>query len=454
MARKRNRPQTPESGTKTSRGKTAAKIGLGAFLVGAVTWLTGGFTRENGLEWLKSIAIALALATLIRWPITEPFKIPSGSMRPTFMEGDRIFVNKWVYGVRFPLNRFQIWWTKFRIHYADRRIWHGAEPQRWDIVVFKAIEEDAVHDTLVKRVVGLPGERIHIDRDGRLLVNGEAVEVPDCVGDEHGTPGRYTRPMHSGGYGVLEDDEHSLVPEGHYFLLGDNSNSSRDARWWGWMPNEHILGRVSCIAWPLDRRRDLTGFTNTYWWRSLTAVLGLLLLWRLFLGRSCRIRHAAEKGELSRGDHVFINRVAFGMPVPFTGSRLSKGREPRRGELVLYEVPETGEDKGGMFIGRVAGLPGEQVSVASGKLEIDRDPVSEPASLAERAFAEDKGNGPFGVSKRKEHSNVPDGHYFLLADEDNQEDSPDSRSLGWIPRQSLVGVVSNIWWPPTRWRRV
>ena len=126
MARKRKKAETPDSGAKTSRGKTAAKIGVGAFLVGAVTWLTGGFTRENGLEWLKSIGIALALATLIRWPITEPFKIPSGSMRPTFMEGDRIFVNKWVYGVRFPLNRFQFPWTKVRIHYADRRIWYGA----------------------------------------------------------------------------------------------------------------------------------------------------------------------------------------------------------------------------------------------------------------------------------------------------------------------------------------
>ena len=107
-------------------------------------------------EWVKSILIAIVLALFIRWPVIEPFKIPSGSMEPTFYDGDRIFVNKFVYGIRFPFNGFRIPYTTKTTWYADDRIFRGADPQRWDVVVFKSVEHDVQHDILVKRIVGLP----------------------------------------------------------------------------------------------------------------------------------------------------------------------------------------------------------------------------------------------------------------------------------------------------------
>ncbi|MBN2310271.1 MAG: signal peptidase I [Candidatus Hydrogenedentes bacterium] len=430
MPGKRNQSTKPEGAQQRStRGANVAKAGAGALILGLLTWLTGGFTRENGIEWLKSIAVALGIALVFRWSLTEPFKIPSESMVPTLKVGDRIFVNKFVYGLRFP--------------FMNRRIWHNDGPQRWDIVVFKSVEDHPEHKTLVKRVVGLPGERIHI-ANGKVHVNGEALELPD------GMPRiEYTT---SGRYGVATDDRFAVVPEGCYLLLGDNSARSRDGRTWGWMPNEHIVGRVSCIGWPISRWRDFTGFSDTWWWRTLVLVLGVLLFVRLFLGRSWRVPEAGVSDSLAKGDHVYVNRWCFGVPIPFTRSRFYRGRGARRGELVAYYAPDESESAGQVFVGRVAGLPEEHVQFKSDRLCINGAPVAEPASLAGRTFSEANPGGPYARSKGKRHSQVPGGHYFILSD--SPEHGEDSRTLGWIPHRDLIGVVSAVWWPPRRWRRL
>ena len=134
------------------------------------------------LEWTKSIGIAIFLAMLIRWPVAEPFKIPSGSMEPTFFNGDRIFVNKHSYGIRFPFNGFRIPFTRTTIWYSDKWLFKGSEPERWDIVVFKSAEHRVEHDTLVKRIVALPGETVQIS-GGRLFINGEPISDRATLGD-------------------------------------------------------------------------------------------------------------------------------------------------------------------------------------------------------------------------------------------------------------------------------
>lgn len=127
--------------------------------------ITGPWTWENALGWFLLLGLVLAF----RWAVAEPYKIPSGSMEPTLygderlFRGDRVFVNKWIYGLRIPFTKTRI----FRLY----------EPQRWDIVVFKSPEKDPEHDTLIKRVVGLPGERIKI-QNGHIVANGQPVEFP------------------------------------------------------------------------------------------------------------------------------------------------------------------------------------------------------------------------------------------------------------------------------------
>lgn len=441
MASKGKKTKGQRGQERAARG--LARAGIGALILGVLTWFLGGFTWHNAAEWCKTLLIAGGLALLIRWSVGEPYKIPSGSMEPTlhgdsrFMRGDRVFVNKFVYGLRFPFNHSKVPFTNIVIEYAERRIFYRAKPQRWDIVVFKAVEKNAEHGTLVKRVVGLPGERIHIAA-GKVYVNGKPLELPPSM-----PPIEY---FADGRYGVLPYDSFSVVPEDHYLLLGDHSDQSRDGRYWGWVPNEHILGRVSCIWWPPRRLRDFTGFSKTWWWRSLLTVLGLLVVWRSVFGRFWRVsRHLPDTG-LAKGDHVYVNRVVFGMPGPVQSKRLTRGRPPQRGELVLYRGPDKE-----LLLGRIAGLPGERVFLNDGLLFVNDAPVDLPA-LADCRFVSTKATGPYGRSRNREHTEVPEDHFFILSDD--PEADADGRTFGWTSRQNLVGACSVVWWPPSRWRRI
>lgn len=439
------RKQAPDL-SSTEKGSSGAKPGLLGRLV-------GGWNRENGLEWVRSIGIAVFLALLIRWPLAEPFKIPSGSMKPTFYAGDRIFVNKYVYGVRFPFNGFRFPFTRTTLWYSENRIWSGAAPERWDIVVFKSVEAHAEHDTLVKRIVALPGERVRI-RGGKVFIDGVAQELPASMPDV-----RYTSPYSSSSpmrYGILDDEAYSVVPEDCYLVLGDNSGSSRDGRYFGWLPNQRILGRVSSIWWPIRRWKDLTGFSGTIWWNSLVWTLGILAAIRLFLGRSWRIYTEKIGSTFASGEHVFVNRIALGFPVPFTRYRLPGGRAPRRGEIVLYHRPRDATEGPDILLGRVAGLPGERVFLDGGALRVNDTPVREPASLGEARFSGEKPRGPYGRSKGREHSLVPEGHFFVLVDDAvvDDPDSPDSRDFGWVSKRNVIGTVTAVWWPIWRWRRI
>lgn len=399
---------------------------------------------DVAVEWIKAILVAIVLALLIRWPFIEPFKIPSSSMEPTLQIGDRIFVNKFVYGVRWPFNGFRIPFIKKDIWYAEDRIFRWNEPERWDIVVFKAVEENAEHDILVKRIVGMPGDRIHI-ANGKIHIDGEPLDLPPDMPDIY-----YTRPLGMT-YGIAGDEAHSVVPEDHYLLLGDNSDASRDGRLWGWAPNEHLLGRVFAIWWPISRWHDFTGFTETWWWQTILGVLALLFVTRLLFGRSWHVMTKALEQTLRRGEHIYVNRIAFGLPVPFTKLRLTKGRPAKRGEIVLCHCRDEAGNAGAI-LGRLAGLPGEQVRMDNGTLKVNGAPVSEPPSLAEAEIKPLDGAAKYAQSNAKQYSHVPEGHYFVIVDD--PEESPDSRLLGWIPREDVVGSASFVWWPIPRIRRV
>ena len=170
--------------------------------------------REN----VESLVWAIALALVIRTFIIAPFKIPSGSMRMTLLEGDRILVTKFEY--------------RFR------------EPRRGDIVVFRFPPDPK--RPFIKRLVGVGGDRVEI-RDGQVFVNGEALK---------GYGGFETRTyVNQGPFGGAE--QVIDVPPGELFVLGDNSGSSHDSRFWGFVPTRLLIGRAICIFWPPKRMRVL-----------------------------------------------------------------------------------------------------------------------------------------------------------------------------------------------------
>ncbi|MBN1689089.1 MAG: signal peptidase I [Candidatus Omnitrophica bacterium] len=168
-------------------------------------------------NWGEPFVVALVLAIVIRTFLLGPYKIPTGSMKPTFQVGDRIFVDKISY--------------RFR------------DPERGEIIVFKYPLEKK--KDYVKRLIGLPGETLQI-KEGKVFVNGEPLDVPPFSNFYY-----YNREdWDYGKYGVMID-----VPKGHYFVLGDNSGKSSDSRNWGFVPQENIVGRTVCIWWPPRRVR-------------------------------------------------------------------------------------------------------------------------------------------------------------------------------------------------------
>lgn len=410
--------------------------GIGMAVLGAILWTMGGVEWRQAAEWLKSGAFALAIALTIRWGFAEPYRIPSQSMYPTLNgdpglgKGDRVFVNKWIYGVRVP--------------FMDARLWHGKAPERWDIVVFNSPEENAQYPTLVKRIVGMPGERIHIPGDGKVYADGKPLVLPDSMPpDTH-----YTAPMVSEfRYGLLEADEYSVVPEGHYLVLGDNSSNSRDGRAMGWLPNENIVGRVASIWWPPSSWRDFTGFSKTLWWRAGVLFLGLYVLARLFLGRSWPLYRRADGGK----EHVLVSFVSLGLRLPFTTRWLTRWGKPERGDLVLYHMTNEANPEGILVAGRIAGLAGERVSLPDGKLHINQAPVAGVPLLAGPAFRTDLPGMANG--KKSAAVPVPEGSYYVLADGPESEETLDSRTLGCVPEKHVLGKAVAVWWPWARRRR-
>lgn len=165
------------------------------------------------LEYVKSFVVAIILALLIREFIVQAFKIPSGSMRPTLIEGDRILVNKFIY-------RFK-------------------EPERGDLIVFRF--SNNVKKDFIKRVIARGGESVKI-AEGNILINGKIIADP---------PFKERYYYNRGSYG--EQGQTINVPEGHFYVLGDNSGSSRDSRYWGFVPRNNLIGKAFVIYWPPKR---------------------------------------------------------------------------------------------------------------------------------------------------------------------------------------------------------
>jgi len=205
---------------------------------------------------LRGVMIFVVLMVMFRSAVADWSDVPTGSMKPTIIEGDRIFVNKLAYDLRLPLTHFSLW----------RR----AEPQRGDIIIFDSRELDL---RLVKRVIGLPGDVVEVRQD-IVHVNGEALDyaLPEPAsqtgqGGIAGPGGRngYVRDMverfssEDTGHlvrlargGSLSSFSAVTVPADSYFVLGDNRDNSADSRVIGFVPRAEIVGRSSAVVLSLD----------------------------------------------------------------------------------------------------------------------------------------------------------------------------------------------------------
>jgi signal peptidase I len=190
------------------------------------------------VEYSRSFFPIIVLVLLVRSFLFEPFRIPSSSMMPTLLVGDFIFVNKFVYGLRLPVIR--------------STILDVDQPERGDVVVFRLPSDPKTN--YIKRVIGLPGDTVEY-RDKQLSIQGRpaALEVNGLF-DGHGRSGLHL------GTEVLDDNSHQIlispgrlgregtfqVPEGHYFLMGDNRDNSRDSRYdgVGFVPETNLVGKA------------------------------------------------------------------------------------------------------------------------------------------------------------------------------------------------------------------
>ena len=223
------------------------------------------------LDWTAGLFPVIIVVFLLRSFLFEPFKIPSGSMIPTLLVGDLILVNKFTYGVRLPV--------------LNLKVTEGNKPQRGDVMVFRYPPKPSLD--YIKRVVGVPGDTVaYLNK--RLTINGKPLEtnaLPDffdedasqyfkqfeeTLGDQpHRLLNDARRPAFVAGVEKFEGMENCnytvegvtcKVPEGQYFMMGDNRDNSLDSRYWGFVPDKNIVGKAFFVWMNFTNLKRIGGF--------------------------------------------------------------------------------------------------------------------------------------------------------------------------------------------------
>lgn len=215
------------------------------------------------VEWGAGFFPVILVVFILRSFLFEPFKIPSGSMIPTLLVGDFILVNKFAYGVRLPV--------------INKKIIDIADPQRGDVMVFRYPEDPSLD--YIKRVVGVPGDTINY-QNKRLTINGEPLAIEKLEDYQHVErlyfSEQYAEKLGQVQHKLLNDHDAPAftpdvsqfpfrencsynatgmtctVPPGHYFMMGDNRDNSRDSRAWGFVPEENIVGKAFFVWLHMD----------------------------------------------------------------------------------------------------------------------------------------------------------------------------------------------------------
>jgi len=204
------------------------------------------------VEYARAFFPVILFVFLLRSFLVEPFRIPSGSMMPGLLAGDFILVNKFTYGLRLPI--------------INQKVVNLSAPERGDVMVFRYPADPSIN--YIKRVIGLPGDRI-VYRDKKLYINN--LPMPQApMGDytyenESGRNVIFARRIQESFNGKLHDillsegqNSNVLefnVPDGHYFMMGDNRDRSNDSRYWGMVPEANVVGRAFLIwfSWNMEK---------------------------------------------------------------------------------------------------------------------------------------------------------------------------------------------------------
>lgn len=202
--------------------------------------------RDTLVEYSRSFFPVLLFVLIIRSFVFEPFRIPSGSMEPTLLKGDFIFVKKFSYGLRLPV--------------TETKIVETGQPERGDVVVFRYPPDPSVN--YIKRVVGLPGDQVRYERH-RLSINGEDIPLEAAPDASRSNP-RFIETLDERQHDIYvwspefsQRDGTYVVPDGQYFVLGDNRDKSKDSRYIGMIPETHLVGEavriwmhIDGLSWP------------------------------------------------------------------------------------------------------------------------------------------------------------------------------------------------------------
>lgn len=227
--------------------------------------------QPTWIEYSGSFFPVIALVFVLRSFLYEPFKIPSSSMVPTLVIGDLILVNKFTYGIRLPV--------------INKKIIDVNAPQRGDVMVFKYPKDPSLD--YIKRVIGVPGDRI-VYKNKRLTVNGKEISyepLPDYLDEEHLSYSKQFLESLTGVPHKILNDERApayvqnpeafpkrelctysvegfacTVPSRHYFMMGDNRDNSLDSRYWGFVPDENIVGKAFFVWMNLGNLKRIGSF--------------------------------------------------------------------------------------------------------------------------------------------------------------------------------------------------
>ena len=217
------------------------------------------------VEYARAFFPVILIVFVLRAFIVEPFRIPSGSMMPSLLAGDFILVSKFSYGIRFP---------GLNIKLID-----SGSPERGDVMVFRYPDNPSVN--YIKRTIGLPGDHI-VYRDKRVYINGKLMPQemtrPYLLresGERLTEMQQWSEDLGTVKHNLLKHGDKSdlvleyKVPEGHYFVLGDNRDRSNDSRYWGFVPEDHLIGKAFMIWFSWDLADNQSAFWNKILWQRI-----------------------------------------------------------------------------------------------------------------------------------------------------------------------------------------